>query len=527
MKRSYTLSSWVLVLLMSSGCGAMDLGMKSADTGAMGESTAGDFGGSAGGGGGQSQPEVEEELLALPPAQTDVYVFVANPERDTVTRVNVLTNEVKTRGVGAFPTVVATTPDYSTAVVFNQAGDSVTVIDALTLDAFEVPVRDNYNQMKLSPQGGWATLWHDALEDDDGEPNGIQSFNEASFVHVETGAHFPMAVGFNPHNVVFTGDDRLALVVSDAFLALVDLTEDTPTPELISLSDELDPPKAEEVIVAPAGDWAFVRQFGTDEILVVDLVAGVVDAIGVGENPTDLDLSPDGTEAVAVARSSAELWVLDAINPFNAPKVVPIPPELSAGSLQFDPTGDQAVLFTTASAVDQYGIWDRATDTITQRSLVKPVSGVAITPTGESLLVFHPSTDAPGSSTSNNPFHGHFALTMISLLDPNLANPLRLDAEPIGYGNSASGDRGFFIMDGVKSLVELDYRTLLHENIQLSSVPVYVGVLPDLTPGDDTEPKAWASQQHDLGRISFYDPNQGSLETITGFELNSQIEEGP
>jgi DNA-binding beta-propeller fold protein YncE len=469
---------------------------------------------------------VEEDLLALPPAQTDVFVFVANPERDTVTRVNVLTNEVKTRSVGAYPTVVATTPDYKTAVVFNQAGDSVTLIDALSLDAFEVPVRDNYNQLKLSPQGAWATLWHDELGDDGGAPEGIQSYNEASFVRIETGEHFPMAVGFNPHNVVFTPDDRLALVVSDAFLALVDLTKDALLPELISLSEELDPPPAEEVIVAPAGDWAFVRQFGTDEILVVDLTTGVVDAVPVGENPTDLDLSPDGTEAVAVARASAELWVLDAVNPFSAPKVVPIPVELSAGSLQFDPTGEQAVLFTTASAVDQYGIWDRATDTISQRALVKPVSGVAITPTGESLLVFHPKTDVVGSTSSNNPFHGHFALTMVSLLDPNLANPLRLDAEPIGYANSGSGERGFFIMEGVKSLVELDYRTLLHTNIELSSVPVYTGVLPDLHPEDGQEPKAWASQEHDLGRISFYDPNDGSVETITGFELNGQIEEG-
>ena len=31
--------------------------------------------------------EEEEDLLRLPPAQTDQYVFVANPERDTVTRV--------------------------------------------------------------------------------------------------------------------------------------------------------------------------------------------------------------------------------------------------------------------------------------------------------------------------------------------------------------------------------------------------------------------------------------------------------
>jgi len=35
---------------------------------------------------------------------------------------------------------------------------------------------------------------------------------------------------------------------------------------------------------------------------------------------------------------------------------------------------------------------------------------------------------------------------------------------------------------------------------------------------------AFASQEHDLGRISFYDTDTEALETITGFELNGEIE---
>ena len=51
-------------------------------------------------------------------------------------------------------------------------------------------------------------------------------------------------------------------------------------------------------------------------------------------------------------------------------------------------------------------------------------------------------------------------------------------------------------------------------------------VLPDLTLGDNDEPPAWVSQDHPLGRISFFDPDDASLETLTGFELNSGIENG-
>ena len=78
-------------------------------------------------------------------------------------------------------------------------------------------------------------------------------------------------------------------------------------------------------------------------------------------------------------------------------------------------------------------------------------------------------------------------------------------------------------MEGQPFLEVLDYVTLLPDEIPLKSDPVYVGVLPPLD-GSGEEPPAWVSQDHELGRISFYEPETGTLETITGFELNAAIE---
>jgi hypothetical protein len=72
-------------------------------------------------------------------------------------------------------------------------------------------------------------------------------------------------------------------------------------------------------------------------------------------------------------------------------------------------------------------------------------------------------------------------------------------------------------MEDEKYLVELDYATLLPNDIDLKSDPVHIGVLPDTR-------LVYASQDHELGRISFYDPDTEELQTITGFELNSGIE---
>jgi hypothetical protein len=252
------------------------------------------------------------------------------------------------------------------------------------------------------------------------------------------------------------------------------------------------------------------------------LIHKTVDAVAVGLNPTDLDLTPSGDSAVVVSRGSEELWVLNTGDPFAPATVYPLPSGLSLGSVLFDPGGLRAVLYTTASLVDHYAIWNLVADGITEHGLEKPVAGMAISPTGDSLLVFHTEDDAPDADPAG-PFYGEFALTLINL-DDSRSNPLLLPAKPNGYALSHSGEVGYFTMEGEQFLERLDFATLLHEQIELKSDPVYIGVLPDLDIDDGLEPVAWVSQDHDLGRISFYDDNDASLETITGFELNAGVE---
>ena len=97
------------------------------------------------------------------------------------------------------------------------------------------------------------------------------------------------------------------------------------------------------------------------------------------------------------------------------------------------------------------------------------------------------------------------------------ANDYALPGEPISFAHGDDGARGYFIMEGESFLEVLDYGNLLMDEVQLKSDPVFVGTLPETN-------WAYASQEHDLGRISFYDPETGDLKTITGFELNSGIE---
>ncbi len=507
------------ILLLLSACMSIDNGLLQSDEAGAPSDTAdyeGDADTDADSDADDGGSEQEDPYFRLPPAATESYVFIANPDRDTVTRIQVPELVVDTREVGEQPTQVQTTGDYRRAVTLNEGSDDISILDAETFDVLTVGIRDNFNTMSLSTDGNWAACWYNPDAESAASSGGIQTFNEVSFVNLETGEHTPMVVGFNPRGLRWSADGALAVVVSDASLAVIDLTTSPLVPSLVPIADDaLEAPAAEEVELSPDSNWAFVRQFGASDIVVVDLHALVAEFIPVGDNPTDLDLSPDGTEVAVLARGDHELWLFDAADPFAEARVVATPAETSYGSVLYAGDGSQAVLYTNATLVAQYATWDTETDAFEEHSLVKPVSSMAVSPTGGSLLVFHTESDADDADTTS-PFYGEWALTLVDLGDDR-QNPILLPAEPSGYSTSTDGKYGFYLLEGFDFLEVLDFTTMLPEEITLKSTPVFVGTLP----GTDV---AFASQEHDLGRISFYTADQGALDTVTGFELNAEID---
>ena len=477
------------------------------DTGAAGESPDDDDDGAS---------EREDDFIKLLPATTNQYIFVVNSARDTVSRVSVPSLQVLTVEVGSRPKVVRTTADNQRAIVFNEGSDDLTILNAETLEATVVQVLPYLNAMVLSDDGVWAVVYRDSDEEDDGSTGGAQSFNELSIVNTVTGDHFSEVVGFKPRQVKFTEDSSRALVVSDEYLSVIDLSGEDPEVQVVEIAEDLlDPPPAEEIEVSPDGAYAFLRQFGEDSIALVDLNTLTVDRLPTGQNPTDLDLSPDGASAVVVSRGSNELYVFDVENPYGDPEVIALPSEEFIGSVQFSPDNTKAMLYTTAALVDHYTTWDLATGELTVRPLIKPIQSVNVTPDGGALVVFHTEADAEGADTTGE-FYGEWAMSMISLTDFR-RNAILLSAEPTAYADSLDGRWGFFVMEDKPFLEVLDYDNLGLTEIKLRSNPVHVGVLTGTS-------YAYVNQDHELGRLSFYDPDAELLETITGFELNSGIE---
>ena len=509
------------LLILALGCKADNSFYSAdyADTGAAGEyADTGGFGSEdRDTGDGWGSEDEADDFLKLEPAATDAYVFVVNSSRNTVSRIGVPNLDVLTVEVGVNPTVAITTSDYTKAITFNEGSDDISVINAETLEVMTVAVRDNFNAMEMSPDGRWVICFHDGnVDTGTGSEGGLQSFNEISIVDTETGEHSPMAVGFNPRQIEYTADSTLALIVSDAFVALIDLTSEDLKPVMVELTEDLiDPPEAEEIAISPSGDYAFIRQFGSNHIVVLDLLTHEVSRVPVGSVPTDLDLSPDGTRAAVVARGSHELYVFDVQDPFGPVEVFDLPEEELLGSLQFSPDASKAILYTSAAPLARFTTWDVEADEFIIRGLEKPVKSVKVSPDGGTLTIFHPKTNAEDADP-NSVFKDKDALTMVDL-DDFRSNALLLPKEPSAFVNSHDGRFGYFIMEGSPYLEVLLYDALLYDEIKLKSDPVHVGVLPEST-------YAYVNQEHDLGRLSFYEPDEGVVKTITGFELNSGIE---
>ncbi len=466
-------------------------------------------------------PEDEDDFLASEPRATDVYVFIANPTRNTVSKVNAETRAIQTIEVGSEPTMVVVSADYERAVSFNQSSDSVSVIDADTNEVVELDVREDFNFIQISPDGRWVVAWFNAaLVDANFDIDGVRSFTEVSFVDTIDLEVQSFSVGFNPKDIRFTADSSTAVVLSDEFITVADLDADPIDLSLLDLeANPLDPPVAAEVEVTPAGTYAFVRYQGDDSILVANLIDGTLGTVDGGLDPSDMDLSPNGLDCLVVSRGSQELRVFDATDPLGTPpQILPTPPTSTLGSLVMAPDGDKGLLFTTAVPEDRVTFWDVTTGEMIERRLAKPVEAIAISPDGASALVIHTLEDAPDESDI---FTDSYALTVIDL-ETWLTNPVVLAAKPERWTTSNDGRYSLFVMENNRNVGVIDYATRLVDDVLVPSTPVYIGMMPLETEPEDAV--GWVSQEHDLGRLSFVKPWDLSVQTVTGFELNSEID---
>jgi len=535
--------------------------------------------GAAGTGGSPLPPEVESEDTYSAPVVSGHWIWTANPLSGRVALIDAESLNVTSTEAGLLPTYLAAIPgsvgDETKAVVLNLGSGDATFLSAVSgeIQGVSVDVHDDANRLSVSPGGRWVVAWSDASLITNPDPTeGLQDITV-----IDLAASPPvgrrLTVGYRPTRVTMRDDDEAAYVVAEPGVSVIDLPADG-RPNVIrdvSVTDDpLEAASTRDVTVTQDGEFALVRRLDSAVVDVVSLTGGGKTSVTLPGAVTDLDLSPDGTQAFAVVRAGMVTTQLPGTGEGGAGgedtgaggapdaagaggddggggvagegsggtggtsgtsssyvAILPIPgiverpgdftlvgiPRL-VGSVAVAPAGDVALLYTNAISDDNVTILDYSgTPTTRAVDVQAPVRAVLPAPDGKHAVAL--LGQAPGSVKP-----GGFSLIPVeSNLPPKIVGA---EAPPLAV---AVGERQALItVTGPNALtggkINAVYLARLPElsteAIPLGSVPLSTALIPEVEVG-------FVAQSHPEGRITFVDFVTGAPRTLTGFELAAGV----
>ncbi|HTR50117.1 MAG TPA: hypothetical protein VMJ10_05365 [Kofleriaceae bacterium] len=470
----------------------------------------------------------ETEYTFSQPASTQRYFYVAMTAQNELARIDGQTLAVTATPVGHTPAVVAAIPGSDAAVVLDTTDSAATIVRPTGVgdNVVTLATQPNMNRLDVDPTGRYAIAWFDL---DSTQFGGIGSFQDVTVLALAPGGELAvdLTVGFRPRDVQFDAAGTHAYVITQDGVSAIDLAYATTHPPTIVPPIPVADPSVSaddlEVDITASGAYATVRQSGYAGLRVVDLVAnpGQAWTLPLASEPTDVDLSPDGTRAYAVLRDAKQLAIVDipadAIDPSGI-DIVDLS-DATLGSLALSPDGTRGVLYTNATLDKRLTLVQLDTPGYPHVTwpLQKSVRAVGISPSGGSALVLHAKVPGdPSTATSFDQFIDEsYGYSLVDLA----SGFAKLEITPV--------DPGAFVYtpDGGKLYIALGASNQLHiANVTngivtidaLGSPPTSVGILPDAN-------SAFVSQTHPLGRVSFADFTTDAMRTVTGFDLNSKV----
>jgi len=508
-------------------------------------------GGTVGNGGTIDEPEIEREDTFRAPVVTGKYVWSANPASGRVAIIDAETYEIRAAEAGLRPTFIAAVGGAGAnqrALVINTGSDNATLLELAEggeLRTETIGLHQGADSWSVGPSGRHAIAWTDARKAT--RPDATDGFQDITVIALpETGAAVStrLTVGYRPTAFAFDAAGRRAFGITQDGISVIEL--DASAARLSRLVTLPSTSRTQpDVSVTPDGSRALARLEGSPLLFDIDLVSGQTRQIDLGANLTDLDLSADGTRAVAVLQrttSSAPNADAgagdadagsdagpDAAAPQPASELsravfLPIPAGLGDASLRqtlssaetfrsvsLSADGAHAVLFTTARASSRVTLVgpDLAARTA---ELIAPVRAVFVTADGANAIALQ---DPPASSVKKGAF------SVLSLTNVRAPKLVASDAPAVAVALTAGSSERALVTVSNPATNSFGTYLVRTANLQvdfssLSSEPLASGTVPGAQ-------KGFVAQVHPEGRITFIDLNDGSGREITGFELSSKV----
>jgi hypothetical protein len=508
-------------------------------------------------------PEVEQALAFETPKAGKASVYVPNINTNRVAVVNSVTFNIENLPVGTSPRYAATVPGQDVALVLNTGTRDAALLrtnDNGQTAVTKLDIGHDANAIAIAPDGKRAIVYLNAT----GSSAGAQSFQDLTVVDLTAGSEKAsrMSVGFRPRGVQFSSDGGRAFVVTEDGISILDFAELAKGPtiaRLVSVGDTLGDTQSTDVQVTPDGAFALARREGDSTLRLINLTdgtieklalatqlpasnagdAGVVADAGTGLDAgsldggvassvelTDLDVSPDGTFALAVIRDRGVLARIPLPGGFRDPSTITVRrvEDQLIGSVTLSKSGTRAIAYTTAVPVEGVVMVD-LTSNAPPRSirLRKSVRAIALSDDGTRALVLH---GVVGSAQANADEDARIdASEGYSLVDTNSGfaklqlTPARVAAT--GLLLTPDGSRVFTLLNGnnVKTVEMADLQSFQVTSVELSTAPTSIGFVPAV-PG---QPRVFVGQAGE-GGISFLDAVTGAkVRSVSGFEIASRI----
>ncbi|MBN1607088.1 MAG: hypothetical protein JW940_10680 [Polyangiaceae bacterium] len=551
----------------------------SAAVGTGGSAATFDPGASSGGSSTGGLPEEVEDVpeFELPHAGQH-YVYAVNPDRDSVAVIDATTLAIHSVDAGDEPKFLQTLAGEDAAIVLNVKSEDATVIRTSKgkSTTASVDVAADSNAIAVAADGRHALVYFDA---EHATSNSTQL--ESQSVSVLTLAPgedraTTTSVGFRPSAVYFSDDGSRAFVITEDGVSILNLDEidagQSAIAHTVSVSGSFDV-RALDVSVTRDGQYALAREQGGDILRLVDLdsgdsfqldvtpivaaarpdepnaddgsagapaAAGAPSAGSAGSDGspagggtaqpepdpvlvTDVDLSPDNTFAVAAVRSDGLILKIPIPAGFQDPQTEVIAYRVDAGiigSATLPPDAKTALLYTTADSEESHiSLLDFETSALRTIDLHKSVQSVAVASDGKTALVVHQKlegnpADAADEQTRRERSYGYSVVN----LETGFARLVLTQSEVMAFTLPEGSDSLFVLLGKPWQVQHMPFDSFVPENLSLASEPLSIGAVP-------ASKRIFVGQKHADGRITFIDWDTMEMTSVTGFELNSEIQE--
>ncbi|MBI2895042.1 MAG: hypothetical protein HYY06_15915 [Deltaproteobacteria bacterium] len=474
-------------------------------------------------------PEVEVEADFRTPQAGRRYVYVADTSRDTVAVIDSRSLAIEIVEVGDAPFVLASIPGREAALVLYETMAQVGILETVNGETTisRLDVQPGANRIEVAPDGRHAVVLFDpARAVDPGASEG--SYQDVTIIRVtDDPASIRLTVGFHPTDVLFADGGEQAFIVTEDGLhriVLDEVSEPGVAPTL-DIGPAPDDPSTREVVVAPGGEFALVRQPDLAAVSVVDVSARRRTEVALSSVPTDLDVSDDGSVAIAVLRDESTVAILplpDVADDPESIRVIPIEGELF-GQAVHAAGSSRLVLFTTAVPQESLVVLDLDSEDYYPVRLRKTVRTVGIAPGGLTAIVIHDKLpgDPRTAADLDERIDREYGYSLVDL-DSLFVRLQTTPTNPEPFFLWEDGSHAFLALRddfaGVRAVEAVDLGAFQVNTVHLPSPPFALGGVADTN-------QAFVAQEHKSGRITFIDIDSLATQTVTGFELGAEVME--